>query len=404
MSRAYDSGMWPTVPLKRVASIRPSNVDKHSVEGEKSVRLCNYVDVYRNDRITADMDFMVATAPDAQIDRFTLRADDVLVTKDSEEPTDIGVPAYVPVDLPGVVCGYHLAALRPNQAKVYGGYLAWALRTKEVQAYYASAATGISRYALRVGDLGSTPIRLPRVDEQVRIANFLDEQTARIDALIAEKKDLLALLEEYWASVLSGAMSRAQAFGEQRLRRALRSLTQGWSPVGEAFPAAAEEWGVLKLSAIKQGRFIPGENKALPPRIQVPLETRIRKGDVLLTRANTPELVGSVAYIERDDYRLITSDLIYTLRVNDSVLDPHFLVFYLQSPQARAAIEVDARGSSQSMVKISQGHIRAWRIPDLSLSAQKALVWELEATRSRVQQLREHVEAHIERLHEYRSL
>lgn len=196
------------VPLKRLASIMPSNVDKHSVEGEQPVRLCNYVDVYKNERITEAMDFMEATATDAQIDRFTLKANDVIVTKDSEEPTDIGIPAYVPSDLPGVVCGYHLAVLRPDQGRLHGGYLHWALQSGEVQAYYATAATGISRYALGIQDLGMTPVHVPSVPEQERIANFLDEQTARIDALIAEKERLLQSLDELRDATCRSAFTR----------------------------------------------------------------------------------------------------------------------------------------------------------------------------------------------------
>ena len=187
---------WLKLPLKRVAEVMPSNVDKHTVEGELPVRLCNYVDVYNNDRIDDSIDFMAATASEAQITRFTLKAQDVLVTKDSEEPSDIGVPAYVPRDMPGVVCGYHLAVLRPDLMRVHGAFLHWALQSTEVQAYYETAATGISRYALGLNDLGMTPLHLPDRPTQARIANFLDEQTARIDALIAEKERLNELLTE----------------------------------------------------------------------------------------------------------------------------------------------------------------------------------------------------------------
>lgn len=75
--------------------MRVSNVDKHSRKGELPVRLCNYVDVYKNDRITPEMPFMVATATPTEIERFRLERGDVLITKDSEAWNDIGVPALV---------------------------------------------------------------------------------------------------------------------------------------------------------------------------------------------------------------------------------------------------------------------------------------------------------------------
>ena len=75
--------------------MRVSNVDKHTKGDEFPVRLCNYVDVYKHDRITPAMPFMTATASRDEIKRFQLERDDVLITKDSEAWDDIGVPALV---------------------------------------------------------------------------------------------------------------------------------------------------------------------------------------------------------------------------------------------------------------------------------------------------------------------
>lgn len=96
-------------PLKRVAAIRSSNVDKIVTEGEHSVRLCNYVDVYYNERITDQLSFSAGSAGASEIEKFALRSGDVIITKDSETPDDIAVPALVEPSVDGVVCGYHLA-------------------------------------------------------------------------------------------------------------------------------------------------------------------------------------------------------------------------------------------------------------------------------------------------------
>ena len=63
---------WEVLRLKYACEVFPSNVDKHSRDDEPSVQLCNYTDVYYNERITADMPFMSATASAEQIARFTL--------------------------------------------------------------------------------------------------------------------------------------------------------------------------------------------------------------------------------------------------------------------------------------------------------------------------------------------
>ncbi len=106
-------------------------MDKHTVEGEQPVQLCNYVDVYKNERITDALAFMEATAEPREIKRFQIRRHDVLATKDSETPDDIAIAALVADDLPGVLCGYHLAMIRPRSTSVYGPFIAWVNASKQ---------------------------------------------------------------------------------------------------------------------------------------------------------------------------------------------------------------------------------------------------------------------------------
>jgi len=105
---------WSHCRLDGVADVFFSNVDKHTRDGEAPVRLCNYVDVYKNDKITDSIDFMQASAEPRKIAKFQIRRGDVLATKDSETPDDIAVPSLVARELPGVICGYHLALIRPR--------------------------------------------------------------------------------------------------------------------------------------------------------------------------------------------------------------------------------------------------------------------------------------------------
>jgi type I restriction enzyme S subunit len=81
-------------------------VDKRTVPGESPIRLCNYVDVYKNDEIRGNMNFMRATATLDEIERFRLKIGDTIVTKDSETADDIGIPAFVEYQAADLVCGY----------------------------------------------------------------------------------------------------------------------------------------------------------------------------------------------------------------------------------------------------------------------------------------------------------
>lgn len=170
--------------LKYIATIAVSNVDKKTVEGETPVRLCNYTDVYYNEEISAETPFMEATATADQIIRFSLRAGDVLITKDSETPDDIAVPAFVPETLPGIVCGYHLAVIRADQTKVFPKFLYWSMASAPTRQGLGAEATGVTRFGLRIDAIANVRLRLPALEEQRRIATFLDVETSRIDRIV----------------------------------------------------------------------------------------------------------------------------------------------------------------------------------------------------------------------------
>lgn len=230
---------WPLLRLKYLAVVRPSNVDKKTADGQTEVRLCNYVDVYNNDRIAEGLDFMRATATGEQIRAFELRADDVLITKDSESWTDIAVPAHVPSDLPGVVCGYHLALLRPRDDRLRGDYLFWLLASRRINHQFAIAANGVTRHGLSTGAIAGAWLPCPSLREQRAIAHFLAGETAKLDALIARKRHLIELLQEKRVALIS------------------RVVTQGLDPCAPTknpdidwFGRVPAHWDVIRLGLL----------------------------------------------------------------------------------------------------------------------------------------------------------
>ena len=155
---------WRKVVLGDVVTLQLSSVDKKSKANEHAVRLCNYMDVYSNNFIRRDMDFMSATATDREISNCSLLSGDVIITKDSEKHDDIGVPALVREDIPDLVCGYHLAILRPDTSELDGVYLFYALTADDAQRQFHSYANGITRFGLRKADIGLVEIPLPPTD------------------------------------------------------------------------------------------------------------------------------------------------------------------------------------------------------------------------------------------------
>lgn len=198
---------WAVRKLKHLCNVSPSNVDKKSYEGETTVLLCNYTDVYYNDVITPELEFMAATATIDQIEKFSLLAGDVIITKDSETADDIAISAYVPENLAGVICGYHLSMLRPRPG-TSGAFVKWLFDSRFVKSSVAVRANGLTRVGLGQYALDNLELPFPPLSEQTAIAAFLDRETAKIDALIEEQKRLIDLLREKRQAVVSHAVTK----------------------------------------------------------------------------------------------------------------------------------------------------------------------------------------------------
>ena len=198
---------WEVRRLRNVCELRVSNVDKHTKEGETPVRLCNYVDVYKNDRIQSGMAFMAATATADELERFRLRSGDVLITKDSEAWNDIGVPALVQEVDDDVVSGYHLALLRSDAGHLNGEFLYRAVLSRSVAYQFHVHANGVTRYGLSHEAIKSVCLPIPPLAEQAAIARFLDHADRRIRRYVRAKQKLIALLEEQKQAILHQAVT-----------------------------------------------------------------------------------------------------------------------------------------------------------------------------------------------------
>lgn len=193
-----------TVPLSAVCEVRVSNVDKKSEPGELPVRLCNYTDVYWNDYITDDLEFMRATASRAEITRFGLRVGDVIITKDSETPDDIGIPTLVDSAGSDLVCGYHLAMIRPAHNKIDPTFLAKQLSQPRIARYFGQQANGSTRYGMSITTIERLPIWLPFINQQRKIG----EVARLLDASVDETSGVLAKLMQLRVGLIHDLLTR----------------------------------------------------------------------------------------------------------------------------------------------------------------------------------------------------
>ena len=258
--------------------------------------------------------------------------------------------------------------------------------------------------------------------EQAAIVRFLDWANGRLERAVRAKRKGIALLNEQKQAIIQRAVTRGldtsvplkpsripwlgdipRHWETPLFGRLLTGVEQGWSPVAAEGELALNQWAVLTLSAVRRGVFNPAAIKPVSLTADIPMEIELGDGDVLLTRSNTRDRVGDVCIVRTPRPRTILCVLIYRLRLRAGAIAPEFLVYQLLSHVGRGQIERDARGSSGTMPKISQGHIKSWRILLPPSEEQQCIVKSIDAATAPVDSAISRLEREIDLLREYRT-
>lgn len=402
--------------LRYIADVRNSNVDKVIVDGEHPVRLCNYVDVYKNDFITSNMEFSAGSATAPEIASFALRKGDVIITKDSEDRSDIGVPALVRSTAPDLVCGYHLSMLRAKPGVAIGPFLFWALLSKPAREAFSNAAYGITRYGMTLGGMKDVLLPLPDLVSQKAIADFLDRETARINQLIEKKQRLVEVLALANASATLRVMRKGfdrLGYDATKNEIVFSGLRDGWTRtrvkhVVSHMTSGSRGWsdliqdeGELFLQSGNIDRQM-GVSSNNAPRIapQVGAEahrTRIRSRDTLV--CITGGRTGAVGFAEHVAERSYINQHICLLRPSHEI-NPRLLAQILFSEVGQLQFRMAQYGLKQGLGFDEVANVSI-PLPPQNEQAQISAAIEAESQQS--QEASRRVIESIDRLREYRA-
>lgn len=201
------------------------------------------------------------------------------------------------VDLAGV-CSADMYALDVDRNLAIPEYIAYALRSQDFLDYATSLSNRANIPKLNREQLLRFDIRLPSLPEQRRIAAILNHA----DDLRSKRRQVLTYLDSLSQSIFHDMFGDPDDASDTISFGQITALTGGRNLVGDD-SAAASDYRVLKISAVTTGHFKPKESKPLPPDYIPPASHLVRRGDLLMSRANTTELVGAVAYVSSTDAR-----------------------------------------------------------------------------------------------------
>lgn len=195
-----------------------------------------------------------------------------------------------------------------------------------------------------------------------------------MDESIRSTERLIAKLEQTKTGLLASLVSAIDHLDFRPLEDGIDRIEAGKSPDAPDRPAGNDEWGVLKVSAVRTWGFDETENKVLARTGVMDARYEVQPGDLLITRANTPELVGLACYVNATRPRLLLSDKTLRLVANRQVANAEYLNYVLGSHDVRRQIETSGTGSSGSMKNISQHEIRSILLPLPELAEQGRIV------------------------------
>lgn len=407
---------WDTTTIKNHFYVIPSNVDKKTKENEIQVELCNYVDVYYNDFIDLSVPFMEATANENEVVKFQLKEKDVLITKDSEDPLDIGVPALINEVKDKLLCGYHLSMLRSKSNKITGDYLFWLLKDTSIASQLWREATGVTRWAIASRHVKNSIIALPPKKEQIAIADYLDKACKRIDKIIKIKEKQVKDIKQYYMSELDALMTckknnDGSSFNDfiqrkipknwkiDRLRdiaiindKALSSSTSKDFEFKYIDISNVNNDGIIEMGDIKLMSFEESPSRAR--RIT-------KKYDTIISSVRTN--LQSVAYIDwNDDKKLIVSTGFFVVRPKfPKLLLPKFLYYFLLTTYSKDFFFSRSVGVSYPAINDYKfGSINVF-LPEVS--EQKKIVDKIDFLKKETIKLEINLKTQIKTLKNYRK-
>ena len=273
------------------------------------------------------------------------------------------------------------------QDGIDGRFLAWYLTAaaRVVLGKVDTASHGTKRLPLE--RIKGLPVPLPPLPEQRCIAAILDEA----DALRRKRREALDLLDELMRSafleMFGDPVTNPLGWPLMPLRRVLSAIEPGWSAKGSDRHAAPGEWGVLKVSAVSTGFFLPQENKAVerPKFVKPPVVPR--RGDLLFSRANTRDLVAATCLVEEDVDGVFLPDKLWRVSCAEELAVVEWLRFLLADDAFRSTLTRRATGTSGSMLNVSQDKLLTLPAPVPPIEIQRrfaGLVWATLDERRRI--------------------
>jgi len=327
----------------------------------------------------------------AQHDRMSnsaLRPFDVLLNITG---ASIGRCAVLPREFKEGNVNQHVCIIRPTEP-LQSHYLSQYLLSEFGQVQIDKLQAGGNREGLNYQQVRGFRIALPPLPEQQKITAILTAVDDKLDLIARQISATQTLKQGLMQTLFTRGAGAPDAQGRWHphtefqdtelgrvpagwrvghLRDYIAALRSGVSVNAEDRIHNEDEVGVLKVSCVLHGKFYPEGHKAVPPEEMARIAVPVLQGRIIISRANTPSLVGESAYVDRDWLNLFLPDKLWQTEASEMAHSVKWLAFYLQSPFVRQEISKAATGTSGSMKNIAKPALLNIAMPLVPLAEQE---------------------------------
>ena len=245
-------------------------------------------------------------------------------------------------------------------------FLAYWLRTQKPKMLRQAGGTTFKEIAR--GELRKFEISFPPLPEQRRIVDILSRAESIVRLRREAQKKTAELIPALFLDTFGDPATNPKDWQIRRVKDFVRAFSGGKSV--QQGSEGESPFYVLKISAVTSGRYIAAERKPAPRDFAPPHQHFVRPGDMLFSRANTVDLVGATALVERTDGKTLLPDKLWRIEWSEPVA-PRYMLALFQSEWARQQFGKLSSGTSASMRNISQTKLFELQCPIAPIEAQR---------------------------------
>jgi len=315
------------------------------------------------------------------------------------------------------VCSTELLVLKP-QPDIHPRFLLYSMLSPEFIGQVDASTFGAKMPRANWEFIGSIKLPIPAYETQRLIADYLDRETARIDALVAEKEKMLALLEEKRAALISRAVTRGldpnaplkpsglDWLGDipahwEVLRLKYLAEVRGGLTLGKKYSRNnLVEFAYLRVANVQDGYLKLDDLQT----VEVPPEEAenylLQYGDVLMNEGGDIDKLGRGCVWREEIKPCLHQNHVFSVRPH--LIDPEWLALWTSTLEAKRYFEQQAKRST-NLASISGTNIKELPIPMPSSDEQIKIKKYIEGSTEKISAIKLEMQQSIDLLKERRA-